>query len=196
MATLRRGNLRWLVFTVERIRAAYALPRGQGKQRFSSIAQMRPLRPGCRNGIGKLDVGLLARPAVRVKEQQREVEVEELKGKLAAAEAEKVAVQNDLVPSCSSLSCSRVRCGFGRSEGLAAGEEEGNSSGDSSVGGASSDRSFDRVRQGGYELEEELERLKSQEISLDVDYGLASVSNPSLNRLDLPQISGDSVNQN
>ena len=34
----------------------------QGKQRFSSIAQMRPLRPGCRNGIGKLDVGLLARP--------------------------------------------------------------------------------------------------------------------------------------
>ena len=34
--------------------------------------------------------------AVRVKEQQREVEVEELKGKLAAAEAERVAVQNDL----------------------------------------------------------------------------------------------------
>ena len=99
------------------------------------------------------------------------------------------------MPSCSSLSCSRVRCGFGRGEGLAAGEEEGNSSGDSFVGGASSDRSFDRVRQGGYELEEELERLKSREISLDVDYGLASVSNPSLNRLDLPQISGDSVNQ-
>ncbi|WZZ35103.1 hypothetical protein YC2023_018504 [Brassica napus] len=37
-------------------------PGTQGKQRFSSIAQMRPLRPGCRNGIGKLDVGLLARP--------------------------------------------------------------------------------------------------------------------------------------
>ena len=46
-----------------------------------------------------------------------------------------------------------------------------------------------------YELEEELERLKCQEVSLDVDYGLASVSDPSLSRLDLPQISGDSSNQ-
>lgn len=34
--------------------------------------------------------------AARVKEQQREAEVEELKGKLAAAEVEKVAIQSDL----------------------------------------------------------------------------------------------------
>ncbi|KAG2266897.1 hypothetical protein Bca4012_075625 [Brassica carinata] len=39
------------------------------------------------------------------------------------------------------------------------------------------------------------ERLKDLEISLEVDYGLASVSDPSLSRLDLPEISGDSVNQ-
>ena len=34
--------------------------------------------------------------AVRVTEQQRDIEIEGLKGKLAAAEMEKVAVQNDL----------------------------------------------------------------------------------------------------
>ena len=34
--------------------------------------------------------------AVRVTEQQRDVEIEGLKGKLAAAKMEKVAVQNDL----------------------------------------------------------------------------------------------------
>ena len=47
----------------------------------------------------------------------------------------------------------------------------------------------------GFELEAELERLKDLEVSLEVDYGLASVSDPSLSRLDLPEISGDSVNQ-
>ncbi|KAH0904805.1 hypothetical protein HID58_044308 [Brassica napus] len=49
--------------------------------------------------------------------------------------------------------------------------------------------------EGGFELEAELERLKDLEISLEVDYGLASVSDLSLSRLDIPQISGDSVNQ-
>ena len=49
--------------------------------------------------------------------------------------------------------------------------------------------------EGGFELKAELERLKDLEISLEVDYGLASVSDPSLSRLDLPEISGDSVNQ-
>ena len=48
---------------------------------------------------------------------------------------------------------------------------------------------------GGFELEEELERLRYQEVSLDVDYGLALVSDPSLSRLELPEVSGDSVNQ-
>ena len=49
--------------------------------------------------------------------------------------------------------------------------------------------------EGGFELEEELERLKDQEISLDVDYGLASGSDSSLSRLELPEVSGDSVDQ-
>ena len=48
---------------------------------------------------------------------------------------------------------------------------------------------------GCFELEEELERLRYQEVSLDVDYGLALVSDPSLSRLELPEVSGDSVNQ-
>ncbi|XP_048604758.1 uncharacterized protein LOC125582223 [Brassica napus] len=49
--------------------------------------------------------------------------------------------------------------------------------------------------EGGFELEEELGRLKDREISLDLDYGVASVSEPSLSRLDLPEVSGDSVDQ-
>ena len=49
--------------------------------------------------------------------------------------------------------------------------------------------------EGGFELEEEFKRLKGQEISLDLDYGLASVSDPSLSRIELPEISGDSVYQ-
>ncbi|KAF3603741.1 hypothetical protein F2Q69_00036980 [Brassica cretica] len=50
-------------------------------------------------------------------------------------------------------------------------------------------------REGGFELEEELERLRDREISLDVGYGLASVSDPSLSRLEVPDVSGDSVDQ-
>ena len=49
--------------------------------------------------------------------------------------------------------------------------------------------------EGGFELEEELVRLKDREISLDLDYGVASVSDLSLSRLDLPEVSGDSVDQ-
>ncbi|KAL0763107.1 hypothetical protein Bca101_079258 [Brassica carinata] len=52
-----------------------------------------------------------------------------------------------------------------------------------------------KYSEGGFELEADLERLKDLEISLEVDYGLASVSDLSLGRLDLPEISGDSVNQ-
>ncbi|XP_013639452.1 PREDICTED: uncharacterized protein LOC106344675 [Brassica oleracea var. oleracea] len=49
--------------------------------------------------------------------------------------------------------------------------------------------------EGGFELEEELERLRDQEISLDVDNGLASVSDLSLSHLKLTEVSGDSVDQ-
>ena len=38
-------------------------------------------------------------------------------------------------------------------------------------------------------------RLKDRETSLDLDYGVASVSDPSLSRLDLPEVSSDSVDQ-
>ncbi|KAF3606375.1 hypothetical protein DY000_02048487 [Brassica cretica] len=49
--------------------------------------------------------------------------------------------------------------------------------------------------EGGFELEEELGRLRELEISLDLDYGVASVSDRSLSRLELPEVSGDSVDQ-
>ncbi|KAF3501468.1 hypothetical protein F2Q69_00040355 [Brassica cretica] len=135
--------------------------------------------------------------AVQVTEQQREVEIEGLKGKLAAAETEKVAVQNDL-----DLMKEKHRREI---EGCdAAGRKECN------LARLSLAREYDAVLavevrariealteciEGGFELEEELERLKDQEISLDVDYGLASVSDPSLSRLELPEVSGDSIDQ-
>ncbi|KAG2264185.1 hypothetical protein Bca52824_071264 [Brassica carinata] len=49
--------------------------------------------------------------------------------------------------------------------------------------------------EGGFELEEELEHLRDRGISLDLDYGLALVSDPSLSLLELPEVSGDSVDQ-
>lgn len=45
----------------------------------------------------------------------------------------------------------------------------------------------------GFEIDEELERLLHKEIECEVDYGAAAVSDPSLGRIDLPQISRDSV---
>lgn len=50
-------------------------------------------------------------------------------------------------------------------------------------------------KEGGFELDEELKRLREREIECDVDYNATAVSDPSLGRIDLPQISGDSVNQ-
>ncbi|KAF2564984.1 hypothetical protein F2Q70_00017234 [Brassica cretica] len=44
IATLRRGNPRWLAFTVDRIRAAYALP--PGENRATPIGLANPVRPG------------------------------------------------------------------------------------------------------------------------------------------------------
>ncbi|KAF2541226.1 hypothetical protein F2Q68_00029534 [Brassica cretica] len=49
--------------------------------------------------------------------------------------------------------------------------------------------------EGGFELEEELVRIKDREISLDLDYDVSSVSDLSLSRIDLPEVSGDSVDQ-
>ncbi|KAH0936485.1 hypothetical protein HID58_013602 [Brassica napus] len=49
--------------------------------------------------------------------------------------------------------------------------------------------------EGGFKLEEELGRLRDREILLDLDYCVASVSDPSLSCLELPEVSGDSVDQ-
>ena len=149
-------------------------------------------------------------------EKQREVEVEGLKGKLAATEMEKVAVQNDLDSMKEKHRREIEDCN-------AAARKEHN------LARRSLSREYDAVlavvkdklrkkkketaaeirlqelrariealtkySEGGFQLEEELERLRDREISLDLDYGLASVSDPSLSRLELPEVSGDSVNQ-
>ncbi|KAL0825395.1 hypothetical protein Bca101_049072 [Brassica carinata] len=122
---------------------------------------------------------------VRATEKQREVEVERLKGKLVAAEAEKVALQTDLdlmkekhrwdIEGCkaTALKERKIRLQEVRARIAALAE----------------------YSEGGFELDEELERLKDREISLDLDYGVSSVSDPSLSHLDLPEVSGDSVDQ-
>ncbi|KAF3584652.1 hypothetical protein F2Q69_00029972 [Brassica cretica] len=116
--------------------------------------------------------------AAREAERQREVEIEELKKKLVAAEAEKeyegvlAVVKGKLeqkkkeTAAENFLQETRARI-----------------------------KALTEYSEGGFELEAELERLKDLEVSLNVDYGLASVSDPSLGLLDLPEISGDSVNQ-
>ncbi|KAH0901675.1 LOW QUALITY PROTEIN: hypothetical protein HID58_041178 [Brassica napus] len=47
--------------------------------------------------------------------------------------------------------------------------------------------------EGGFEVEEELVRIKDREISLDLDYDVSSVSDLSLSRIDLPEVSVDLV---
>ncbi|XP_048613261.1 uncharacterized protein LOC125587140 [Brassica napus] len=154
--------------------------------------------------------------AVRVTEQQREVEIEGLQRKLAAAETEKIAVQKDL----DSMKEKHRREIEGRD---AAARKERNLARRSltqeydAVLAVVNDKLWKKKKEtaaeirlqevqariealtvyseGGFELEEELERLRDQEISLDVDYGLASVSDLSLSRLELTEVSGDSVDQ-
>ncbi|KAH0878732.1 hypothetical protein HID58_066126, partial [Brassica napus] len=146
--------------------------------------------------------------AVRVTEQQREVEIEGLQRKLAAAETEKIAVQKDL----DSMKEKHRREIEGRD---AAARKERNLARRSltqeydAVLAVVNDKLWKKKKEtaaeirlqevqariealtvyseGGFELEEELERLRDQEISLDVDYGLASVSDLSLSRLELTE---------
>ncbi|KAH0880005.1 hypothetical protein HID58_067399 [Brassica napus] len=125
--------------------------------------------------------------------KQREVEVEGLKGKLAAIEAEKVALQTDI-----DLMKKKHRREIDGCKAAALREHI--------LARRSLAREYDaevRARievlteyiEDGFRLEEELERLKDREISLDLDYGVVSVSDPSLSRLYLPEVSGDSVDQ-
>ncbi|KAL0649618.1 hypothetical protein Bca4012_092309 [Brassica carinata] len=130
-------------------------------------------------------------------ERQRKAEIEESKKKLAAAEVEKVAIQSDL----DSMKEKHRREIEGRDRRACK---------DHYLARLSLAQEYDGIRlqearariealieynEGGFELEAELERLKDLEVSLEIDYGLASVSDPSLSRLDLPEISGDLVNQ-
>ncbi|KAH0898110.1 hypothetical protein HID58_047678 [Brassica napus] len=149
-------------------------------------------------------------------ERQREVDFEELKKKLAAAEAEKVVAQSNL----NSMEEKNKREMEGRDrrarkdlhlarvslakeyEGVLAvfrGKLEQKKKETSAEILLQDTRvrieALTEYSEGGFELEAELERLKDLEVSLDVDYSLASVSDPSLGRLDLPEISGGSVNQ-
>ncbi|KAH0883799.1 LOW QUALITY PROTEIN: hypothetical protein HID58_059895, partial [Brassica napus] len=140
-------------------------------------------------------------------------EVEGLKGKLVATEAEKVALQTDLDLMKESIG-GRLKATAFKERNLArrslAQEYD-------AVLAVLKDKlqkkkeetaveirlqevrarieALTEYSEGGFELEEELVRLKDREISLDLDYGVASVSDPSLSCLDLPEVSDDSVDQ-
>ncbi|XP_048619866.1 uncharacterized protein LOC106354951 [Brassica napus] len=150
----------------------------------------------------------------READRQREAEIEESKRKLAAAEAEKVAIQSDL----DSMKEKHRREIEGRDRQARkerhlaclslAREYDGvldvvKNKLEQKKKETAAEIRLQEVRariealteynEGGFEFEVELERLKDLDISLEVDYGLALVSDPSLSRLDLPEISGDSV---
>ncbi|KAF2616759.1 hypothetical protein F2Q68_00039914 [Brassica cretica] len=154
--------------------------------------------------------------AVRVTEKQRGVEVEGLKGKLSATETEKVANQNDLdsmkekhrreIKSCDAAARKErnlARRSLAREYDavLAVVKDKLQKKKEDSAAEIRLQEVRARIEavteysEGGFELEEELGRLRDREISLDLDYGLASVSDPSLSRLELPEVSGDSVDQ-
>ncbi|KAH0880027.1 hypothetical protein HID58_067421 [Brassica napus] len=154
--------------------------------------------------------------ASREVERQREAEIEESNRKLVVAEADKVAIQSDL----DSMKEKHMREIEGQDRKARkdlhltrlslAREYDGvlavvKSKLEQKKKETAVEIRLQEVRarmealteynEGGFELEAELERLKDLEISLEVDYGLASVSDRSLSRLDLPEIFGDSVNQ-
>ncbi|KAG2266378.1 hypothetical protein Bca52824_073457 [Brassica carinata] len=111
--------------------------------------------------------------AVRVTEQQREVEIQGLKGKLAAAETEKVSIEGR--DTVTRKECNLARRSLAREYDAVLAVVK------------------DKLQKKKKEMVAEI-RLQ-EEISLDVEYGLASVSDPSLSRLKLPEAFGDSVDQ-
>ncbi|KAF2563853.1 hypothetical protein F2Q70_00017969 [Brassica cretica] len=152
----------------------------------------------------------------REAERQREVDFEELRRKMAAAEAEKVVAQGDLNlleekyrreiegwdrKARKDLHLARVSLAKEYEGGLAVVRNKFEQKKKETAAEILLQETRARIEalteysEGGFELGEELERLKDLEVSLDVNYGLAAVSDLSLGRLDLPEISGDSVNQ-
>ncbi|KAH0862438.1 hypothetical protein HID58_079649 [Brassica napus] len=149
-------------------------------------------------------------------DMQRKAEIEESKKKLAAAEAEKVAIQSDLDSMkekhrreiegrdrrarkdhyLARLSLAQEYDGVLAVEKNKLEQKKKETAAEIRLQEARARiEALIEYNEGGFELEAELERLKDLEVSLEVDYGLASVSDPSLSRLDLPEISRDSVNQ-
>ncbi|WZZ64492.1 hypothetical protein YC2023_075862 [Brassica napus] len=144
--------------------------------------------------------------AVRVTEQQREVEIEGLKGKFVVAETKKKKHMPEIEgrDAATRKECNLARRSLAQEYDavLAVVKDKLQKKKKETAAEIRLQEVRARIKglteynEGGFELEEELERLKGQEISLDVDYGLASVSDPSLSRLELPEVYGDSVDQN
>ncbi|KAH0889447.1 hypothetical protein HID58_051876, partial [Brassica napus] len=152
--------------------------------------------------------------AVRVTEKQREIEVEGLKGKLAATEAEKVAIQNDLdlmkekhrrqiegreATGLKERSMARRSLAREYDAVLAVVREKLRKKKEETAAEIRLQEVRARIEalteysEGGFELEEELGHLRDKEISLNFDYGVASLSDLCLSRLELPEVFGDSV---
>ncbi|KAH0879280.1 hypothetical protein HID58_066674 [Brassica napus] len=156
-------------------------------------------------GTSRINPGVRLSSVAREVERQREAEIEESKRKLAAAEAEKVAIQSDL----DSMKEKHRREIEGRDRQARkdhhlarpslAREHDGvlavvkNKLKQKKKETAAEIRlqevrarieALTEYNEGGFELEAELERLKDLEISLEVDSGLASVSDPSLSRFE------------
>ncbi|KAH0939109.1 hypothetical protein HID58_006570 [Brassica napus] len=222
IATLRRGNPRWLAFTVDQIGAAYALAPGENRATPTGLAapvrlekgrrnkrarerEVLPNRPGESSEPGPVSIAVpvgtsQVDPSAHLLEvhetsscrflydNEGAVEIEGLKGKLRAVETEKVAVQNDLHSMKEKHRREiKVRDAETRKE--------------CDLAPPSLAREYDAVLT---MVKDKLQKKKKEtaaeiclqeEVSLDVDYGLALVSDPSLSRLELPEVSGDSVNQ-
>lgn len=154
--------------------------------------------------------------AARVKERQHEEEVKDLKEILAADEVEKVAIRGDLDLMKENFkretegrdrAARRERCLARRSiareydpvlDVVRANLQKRKGEKEAEVclqEVRARIEALTEYNEGGFELEEEVEHLKRQETSLEIDYGLAAVSDSSLRRLDHPQVSKDLINQ-
>ncbi|WZY87207.1 hypothetical protein YC2023_033591 [Brassica napus] len=143
--------------------------------------------------------------AVRVTEKQREVEFVVLKGKLAATEVEKEKHRREIKGRDAAAGKERDldRRSLAREYDavLAVVKDKLQKKKEETAAEIHLQEVRARIEalteysEGGFKLEEELGRLRDREILLDLDYCVASVSDPSLSCLELPEVSGDSVDQ-
>ncbi|KAJ4888801.1 Uncharacterized protein Rs2_28549 [Raphanus sativus] len=121
-------------------------------------------------------------------EQQRAKEVEDLKVLLTASAAEKRRAACRLVAKGYDAALDKARETIRRRKAESAAEIRLQEV-------RAKIEALTEYGEGDFDLEEELDRLKSLETSVEIDYGLPVVSDDSLRGLDLPQVSGDLVNQ-